>query len=92
MNHRVEQYTLRDHPAHTLLQAMISEKKKRKNTSKFLKTVLMDLHLQKCFPIDKTIKITSSERTNRKAEEEKCDKAFCKLYFSQHLELKYFFW
>lgn len=44
MNHKVGQYTLRDHPTHTLPQARISEKNKRKITSKFMKTVLMDLH------------------------------------------------
>lgn len=81
MNHGVEQCTLSNHPAHTLSQAMISKKKNRKITSKFLKTVLMNLHEQICFLKDKSIKVNNSDRTNRKAEEEKCGKDFCKWYF-----------
>lgn len=81
MNHGVEQCTLSNHPAHTLPQAMISEKKNRKITSKFLKTLLMNLHEQICFLKDKSIKVNNSDRTNRKAEEEKCGKDFCKWYF-----------
>lgn len=44
MNHKVDQYTLRIHPTHSFPQTMINEKKKRKISSKFLKTVMMDLH------------------------------------------------
>lgn len=92
MNHGVEQCTLSNHPAHTLPQAMISEKKNRKITSKFLKTVLMNLHEQICFLKDKSIKVNNSDRTKGKLKKKNVAKIFVNGIFSQCLEVISYFW